>query len=217
MSKKKGRWNNSGNGSQFQQPEDAGIAAEPTGKPQAIPSPTRVPKQRNKKVAAPLQTIPNTVPFIQPPATRNGEPVTGEQDWGNFSTRKQANNRLEAIRATVAAIAGAAIVDLKVVDTTAIDGYVLDVPLDPANPKLSDIADFSIQGHVSINGAANLFIDEWAGELYARIFVPQPGAGDSNFREVGTGVDTIDVVVPGVLVAEPLPSEDLIEFHYADA
>jgi hypothetical protein len=216
MSKKKGRWNNSGDGSQFQQPEDAGIAAAPTGKPQAIPSPTRVPKQRNKKVAAPLRTIPNTVPFIQPPATRNGEPVTGEQDWGNFSTRKQANYILEQIRTTISAVAGAVIIDLKVVDTTAIDGYVLDVPL-PDKPKLSDIADFSIQGHVSVNGAANLFIDEWAGLVYARKFVPDPESGDTNYQEVGTGADAVDVVVQGALVPELLPSEDLIEFHWGKA
>jgi hypothetical protein len=211
MSKKRRRaWN-----SAAVQPEAVTLATVPAGQPPAKQDLNKVPKLRNKQAGAGLRSIPQTVPFIQPPATRNGQPVTGEQDWGNFSTRKQANSILDKIRTVMTNMSGVVIIDLKVVDTTAIDGYVLDVPLDPAKPTLADVADFSIQGHVMWFGSPVLFIDEWAGLLYSRIYEPDPESGDTNYQEIGTGDDTVDVPIPGVLAAELLISESLVEFHWA--
>lgn len=163
-----------------------------------------------------MRTTPTGVPFSAPPATINGGPIPQNQ-WARFAYRAQASVMLADALAAIEAIPGAKILDLAVVDNTSADGYALNVPLNAADPLPTDIADFWIYGHVSVNGSNPQEIAEWAGELYARSIKPDIGAGDTNYTQVGTGASTVDVVAPGKLAAELLPNEQLIELHWVKA
>ena len=163
-----------------------------------------------------MRTQITGVPFSSPPATINGGKVP-QQDWDRFCYRAQAVTMLTGVNAAIATVPSAKVLDLAIVDNTAADGYALNQPLDPANPLPTDIADFWIYGHVSINGSNSQEIAEWAGELFKRQYVPDMGAGDRNYNEVGWGADAVDVAAPGKLACELLPGEGLIQLYWAKA
>src|SRR5580693_5195548 len=146
----------------------------------------------------PKQTI-SLYPLSKPPYTFNGKPIARAL-WNRFCTRAQATEILQAV---VAFFAPDQKVTLSVVDGSAGDGYIANVPLDPNNPLPTDVAEFYVAG----NGIDPLFsMEEWAGILAQRELESDAESGDTNEVEVGHGATTYDVPTPGKISVTFLPS-----------
>jgi len=154
-------------------------------------------------------TLPNKVPFVQPPAmetiswgTSFATVPVQQPRWNRFSTRAQAQCMCSQIAAAISASQTGAVFTnpLSVSDQLAYEAppTVLLTPLVPSNPQPGDISIFVVSGYVSINGV-EYEINEYAGDLVLRSLVPNPGEGDKNQVQQGEGASAVMVATPGKL------------------
>lgn len=119
-------------------------------------------------------TLPNTVPFINPPATYDGKPVP-KTDWSYFCTYAQAKEQMSRIHDAIIK-AGYSISDgISVYDGTTSE-IVLTNPIDDQNIQDTNIAEFYCEGHFDVKNAdgtnTNYLVSEWAGNLIYRGMFP---------------------------------------------